>query len=48
MEHLLDGILFGMGFALVNIPLELLMVKLVGKKTRVKKPPILKLVKNIK
>lgn len=48
MEHLIDGILFGLGFALVNVPIEFLARKFTNKRSRVKKAPILKLIKNSK
>lgn len=44
MEHLIDGILFGMGFAIVNFPLELYLRR--PKRRQSKKAAILKLVKS--
>jgi len=37
LSHLLDGILFGIGFALVHLPLELLILKFKTKRIRVAK-----------
>lgn len=46
MNHLLDGILFGAGFALINFPLELYLRW--PKKRGPKKTPVLRLIKNVK
>lgn len=44
IQHLLDGILFGVGFALINVPVELYIKSM--KKPRAKKIPKLTLIKN--
>lgn len=48
MEHLFDGIMFGIGFGIAYLPFELILLHLTKKKPRVKKIPHLKLIKNVK
>lgn len=46
LQHLLDGILFGVGFAIINVPVELWITKFKKKRNRNKKLAILRLIKN--
>jgi len=46
IQHLLDGLLFGIGFGLVNLPFELYLMHLKKKRSRTRTRPHLKLVKN--
>lgn len=45
LQHLLDGIMFGMGFALVNVPIEIWLTKFKKSRARVKKLANLRLLK---